>query len=75
MGISRSGFLFLLFLCPKKDFAKDVFFDSIIKAKRVPTVFLQKSLIFFSSKREKSVEYKVRGTFPEKKFPPTGCKI
>ena len=72
MGISRSGFLFLLFLCPKKDFAKDVFFDSIIKAKRVPTVFLQKSLIFFSSKREKSVEYRVRGTFPEKKFPLKG---
>lgn len=24
-GISRSGFLFLLFLCPKKDFAKDIF--------------------------------------------------
>ena len=24
-GINRSGFLFLLFLCPKKDFVKDIF--------------------------------------------------
>lgn len=45
-----------------------MFFDLIIKAKRVPTVFPQKSLIIFSSKREKSVEYRVRGTFPEKSF-------
>ena len=40
-----------------------MFFDSIIKLERVPTVFPQKSLTFFSSKREKSVEYRVRKFF------------
>ena len=61
-------FSFSAFSLSEKRFRKRCFFDSIIKAKRVPTVFLQKSLIFFSSKREKSVEYRVRGTFPEKSF-------
>lgn len=68
-------FSFSAFSLSEKRFRERCSFDSIIKAKRVPTVFLQKSLIFFSSKREKSVEYRGRGTFPEKKFPPTGCKI
>ena len=45
-----------------------MFFDSIIKLERVPTVFPQKSLTFFSSKREKSVEYRVRGLSLKKSF-------
>ena len=74
-GIGRSGFLFLPFLCPKKDFVKDVFLIRLSKLRECRLSFRKKSLIIFSSKREKSVEYRVRGTFPEKKFPPTGCKI
>ena len=66
--ISRSGFLFLLFLCPKKDFVKDVFLIRLAKSRECRPSFCKKSLIFFSSKREKSVEYRVRGTFPEKSF-------
>ena len=73
-GISRFGFLFLLFACPKKDFAKDIFLIRLAKSRECRPSFRKKSLIIFSSKREKSVEYRVRGTFPEKKFPPTGCK-
>ena len=68
-------FSFSAFSLSEKRFRERCFSDSISKVERVPTVFPQKSLIIFSSKREKSVEYRVRGTFPEKKFPPTGCKI
>ena len=67
-------FSFSAFSLSEKRFRERCFSDSISKVERVPTVFPQKSLIIFSSKREKSVEYRVRGTFPEKKFPPTGCK-
>ena len=65
---SADPVFFFCFFFVRKKISQKIFFDSIIKAKRVPTVFLQKSLIFFSSKREKSVEYRVRGTFPEKSF-------
>ena len=56
-------FSFSAFSLSEKRFRERYFFDSIIKLERVPTVFLQKSLIFFSSKREKSVEYRVRKFF------------
>ena len=61
-------FSFSAFSLSEKRFRERYFFDSISKVVRVPTVFLQKSLTFFSPKREKSVEYRVRGTFPEKSF-------
>ena len=65
---SADPVFFFCFFFVRKKISQKIFFDSIVKAKRVPTVFLQKSLIFFSSKREKSVEYRVRETFPEKSF-------
>ena len=61
-------FSFSAFSLSEKRFREGCFSDSISKVERVPTVFPQKSLIIFSSKREKSVEYRVRGTFPEKSF-------
>ena len=61
-------FSFSAFSLSEKRFRERCFSDSISKVERVPTVFPQKSLIIFSSKREKSVEYRVRGTFPEKSF-------
>lgn len=61
-------FSFSAFSLSEKRFRERCFSDSINKVERVPTVFPQKSLIIFSSKREKSVEYRVRGTFPEKSF-------
>ena len=64
-------FSFSAFSLSEKRFRKRCFFDSIIKLERVPTVFPQKSLIIFSSKREKSVEYRVRG-LSLKKVPTEG---
>ena len=61
-------FSFSAFSLSEKRFRERYFFDSIIKLERVPTVFPQKSLIFFSSKREKSVEYRVRGLSLKKSF-------
>lgn len=65
---SADPVFFFCFFFVRKKISQKMFFDSIIKLERVPTVFPQKSLIIFSSKREKSVEYRVRGTFPEKSF-------
>ena len=42
MGISRSGFLFLLFLCPKKDFAKDIFLIRLAKSRECLPSFRKK---------------------------------
>ena len=60
---SADPVFFFCFFFVRKKISQKIFFDSIIKAKRVPPVFLQKSLIFFSSKREKNVEYRVRKFF------------
>ena len=67
-------FSFSAFSLSEKNFVKDVFLIRLAKSREWRPSFRKKSLIIFSSKREKSVEYRVRGTFPEKKFPPTGCK-
>ena len=40
--ISRSGFLFLLFLCPKKDFVKDVFLIRLAKSRECRPSFRKK---------------------------------
>ena len=56
-------FSFSAFSLSEKRFRERCFSDSISKVERVPTVFPQKSLIIFSSKREKSVEYRVRKFF------------
>ena len=64
-------FSFSAFSLSEKRFRERYFFDSISKVERVPTVFPQKSLIIFSSKHEKSVEYRVRG-LSLKKVPTEG---
>ena len=61
-------FSFSAFLCPKKDFVKNIILTRLAKSRECRSSFRKKSLIIFSSKREKSVEYRVRGTFPEKSF-------
>ena len=68
-------FSFSAFSLSEKRFRKRCFLIRLSKLRECRLSFRKKSLIIFSSKREKSVEYRVRGTFPEKKFPPTGCKI
>lgn len=60
-------FSFSAFCLSEKRF-RERFFNSISKVERVPTVLPKKSLIIFSSKREKSVEYRVRGLSLKKSF-------
>ena len=45
-----------------------MFFDSIIKLERVPTVFLQKKFDIFFVQTRKKCGIQGEGTFPEKSF-------
>lgn len=67
-------FSFSAFSLSEKRFRERYFLIRLSNSRECRLSFRKKSLIILSSKREKSVEYRVRGTFPEKKFPPSGCK-